>query len=340
MFPVDRLNRALRSLRISITDRCNFRCRYCRPDPGYVWVPRAEILRLEEIVALVRVFVGLGVWKLHLTGGEPLLRRDLHVLVRLLATVPGVRDLVLTTNGVLLAERAGTLRRAGLQRATVSLDTLQPDRFRALTGCGELGRVLRGIGEARTAGLSPLKLNAVILRGFNDDELVDLLEFGRAADAEVRFIEYMDVGGATRWSRDQVVSRDEILGRLVRHYGPITPIAEETRSSARRYRLPGGAAFGIIPSVTAPFCSSCERGRLTADGWLYGCLYAQNGIDLGRALRSGEGPRELTELVAAAWRLRRACGAEARQQVEARGPLVPRERLRTDPHLEMYVRGG
>jgi cyclic pyranopterin phosphate synthase len=303
-------------------------------------VPRKEILRLEEIVALARVFVGLGVRKLHLTGGEPLLRRDLYVLVRSLAEVPDVHDLVLTTNGILLAEHASELRQAGLQRATISLDTLRPDRFQALTGSDQLGNVLRGIDKARTTGLSPLKLNAVIMRGFNDDELVDLLEFGRVAGAEVRFIEYMDVGGATGWSQDQVVPRDEILRRLAEHFGPIVAIPEDARGSARRYLLPGGEAFGIIPSVTAPFCSSCARGRLTADGWWYGCLYTQEGLNLGSALRSGAGPEELSELLAAAWRRRSERGAEVRRQVEARGPSVPRERLRSDPHLEMHVRGG
>lgn len=340
MSPVDRLNRPLSSLRISVTDRCNLRCRYCRPDPSFVWVPREGILRLEEIVTLARVFVGLGVRKLHLTGGEPLLRRDLDVLVRLLAEVAGVGDLCLTTNGVLLSEQAGELRRAGLQRATVSLDTLQTDRFRSLTGCDQLGNVLRGIERGRAAGLSPLKLNAVIMRGFNDDELVELLEFGRAAGAEVRFIEYMDVGGATRWSQDQVVPRDEILQRLAKHYGPITAIRDDPRGSARRYLLPGGAAFGIISSVTAPFCGSCERGRLTADGLWYGCLYAQKGLDLGSALRSGAGLQELSELVSTAWQRRTERGAEMRRQVEGRGPLVPRERLQADPHLAMHRRGG
>ena len=340
MLPVDRLHRPLRSLRISVTDRCNLRCRYCMPDPGYVWVPRAEILRFGEIATLARVFVELGVRKLHLTGGEPLLRQDLAVLVRMLASVPRVRDLALTTNGVLLAEQAAELRRAGLRRATVSLDTLRPERFRVLTRCDRLGCILRGIDAARAAGLSPLKLNAVILRGFNDDELVDLLEFGRTAGAEVRFIEYMDVGGATTWSTDQLVARDEILRRLTEHYGPLTPVPEDTQASAARYLLPGGTVFGIISAMTAPFCSSCARSRLTADGWWYGCLYAQNGVDLGTALRSGAARQELATLLVAAWQQRSDRGAAARQDVAVRGPLLPRELLRADLHLEMHTRGG
>jgi cyclic pyranopterin phosphate synthase len=337
---VDRLNRALRSLRISVTDRCNLRCRYCMPDPGYVWVPRAQILHLEEIAALARVFVGLGVQKLHLTGGEPLLRQDLDLLVRMLVSLPGVRDLVLTTNGLLLAEQAHALRAAGLRRVTVSLDTLRPARFRTLTRRDELPHVLAGVEAARQAGLSPLKLNAVILRGFNDDELVDLLAYGRTAGAEVRFIEYLDVGGATQWSWPQVVSREEILLRLSAHYGPITRAAHIASASAQRFLLPDGTSFGIIPATTAPFCPWCERGRLTADGWWYGCLYARDGIDLGSALRSGVKPPELAALLAATWRQRNDRGAEARRQVEARGPVLPRKHLQADLHLEMHTRGG
>ncbi len=337
---LDRLRRPLRSLRISVTDRCNLRCRYCMPEQDYVWVPRTEILTFEEIATLVRVFLRLGVRELHLTGGEPLVRQDLDVLVGMLSAAPGVLDLALTTNGVLLAERVAVLARAGLHRVTVSLDTLRPDRFRGLTRCDALPRVLRGIEGARAAGLSPLKLNTVVMRGLNDDELVDLVEFSRAVAAEIRFIEYMDVGGATQWSPDQVVGQAEILTRLSRHYGAIEPIPDGSGAPATRYGLPDGTIFGIIASTTAPFCRSCDRSRLTADGMWYLCLYAQHGLDLRAALRGGRGPDELAAWLAGAWQQRADRGAELRQHLEYRGPFVPLAQLRADHHLEMHTRGG
>src|SRR5918996_2970210 len=219
---LDALHRPLRNLRLSVTDRCNLRCSYCMPEPDYVWLPREDILQFEEIETLVDVFTSLGVDKVRLTGGEPLLRRDLPVLIRRLASRPAIRDLAMTTNGVLLASQAKILRDAGLHRLTVSLDTLRPDRFRSLTRFDELDRVLAGISAA--APLFPgLKLDTVVIRGVNDDELVDLIEFARTHHAEVRFIEYMDVGGATHWSMPRVMSRREILQRLEAHYGPIAP---------------------------------------------------------------------------------------------------------------------
>src|SRR5579862_3726853 len=215
----DLLGRPLRSLRVSVTDRCNLRCAYCMPEQEYVWLPREELLSFEEIARLVGAFAGVGVTDLRLTGGEPLLRHGLDRLVALLAANSRLRDLALTTNGVLLADQAPALRRAGLHRLTVSLDTLRPERFLALTRHDEHGRVLAGIAAARDAGFTGTKIDAVIVRGTNDDELADLLEFGRACDAEVRFIEYMDVAGATKWSMSSVVSRDEMLGRLAHRYG-------------------------------------------------------------------------------------------------------------------------
>ncbi len=235
---LDGYQRPLRNLRLSVTDRCNLRCSYCMPEPEYVWLPREDILQFEEIETLVDIFTSLGVDKVRLTGGEPLLRRDLPELIQKLAARPAIRDLAMTTNGVLLAAQAKALRDAGLHRLTVSLDTLRPDRFRQLTRFDELDRVLDGIATAAPL-FRGLKLDAVIIRGVNEDELVDLVEFARRHEAEVRFIEYMDVGGATHWSLPRVVSRREMLEVLASHYGPINPVIEESSAPADRYTLAG-----------------------------------------------------------------------------------------------------
>ena len=332
--------RPLRNLRISVTDRCNLRCQYCMPEEEYVWLPREEILQFEEISTLVDVFGDLGVDKVRLTGGEPLLRRDLDRLVRLLATKPGLRDLAMTTNGVLLAEHAPALRRAGLHRVTVSLDTLRPDRFTALTRRSTHAQVLEGLRAVPAAGFAGTKIDTVVIRDVNDDELADLIEFGRTVPAEVRFIEYMDVGGATRWSMSQVVGHQEILDILERRYGRIEPVLEDSSAPADRYRLPDDTVFGIISSTTAPFCASCDRSRLTADGIWYLCLYAQHGTDLRGPLRGGVSREALASLVASAWKDRRDRGAEERLQLRHRSPLIQIAQLREDPHLEMHTRGG
>ena len=340
---LDTLGRPLRNLRVSVTDRCNLRCQYCMPEEEYTWLRRADLLTFEEIQRLVRVFTELGVDKVRLTGGEPLLRRDVADLVRLLAGVPVVRDLAMTTNGVLLGDQAATLRAAGLHRVTVSLDTLRPERFRTLTRRDDHAAVLRGIEAVGAAGFPGLKLDTVVIRGVNEDELIDLVEFARGHQAEVRFIEYMDVGGATRWSREQVVSRAEMLERLAARYGLIEPIREETSAPAERFRLPDGATFGIIASTTAPFCRTCDRSRLTADGTWYLCLYAQRGIDLRTPLRDGASHDELKAHITRGWTERRDRGAEERKELEAigfRGVLVHVEGLRRDPRLEMHTRGG
>jgi len=336
----DLFGRALRNLRISVTDRCNLRCAYCMPEEEYVWLPREELLHFEEIGRLVDVFVGLGVDKVRLTGGEPLLRRDLPRLIGILAAKPELRDLALTTNGVLLADQAVALKGAGLHRVTVSLDTLRPARFTALTRRDTHARVLDGLAAAARAGFTSTKLDTVVMRGVNDDELADLIEFGRTVPAEVRFIEYMDVGGATRWSMDKVVGRAEMLQRLERRYGTITPVAEESTAPADRYRLADGTVFGIIASTTAPFCADCDRSRLTADGMWYLCLYAQQGTDLRGPLRAGAGDEALAALIRPGWQTRRDRGAEARLALRDRSPLVEVGQLRQDPHLEMHTRGG
>jgi cyclic pyranopterin phosphate synthase len=339
--PLDLLGRPLGSLRVSVTDRCNMRCSYCMPEAEYVWLPRDQILTFEEIARLVGVFAGLGATKVRLTGGEPLLRHELPSLVRMIAGEPRVRDLALTTNGVLLAKHAAALRAAGLRRVTVSLDTLRPDRMERFARSARHADVLAGIGAAQAVGFERLKLNSVVLRGFNDDELADLIEFARARDAELRFIEYMDVGGATQWSLDRVVSQREILDRLGHRYGAITPITgDDPRAPAERFALPDGTTFGIIASTTAPFCRACDRSRLTADGqWLL-CLYAERGLDLRAPLRQGASDDELSALLRDAWQGRADRGAEQRLALAERQPLYQVNGLRADPHREMHTRGG
>jgi len=336
----DTYQRPLRNLRISVTDRCNLRCSYCMPEEDYVWLPREQILDFEELSTLVDVFMDLGVDKIRLTGGEPLLRRDLPALIRLLAAKPKLRDLALTTNGVLLAEQASALQAAGLHRVTVSLDTLRPDRFAALTRRANHAQVLAGIAAVAPAGFTGTKLDTVVMRDVNDDELADLIEYGRTVPAEVRFIEYMDVGGATGWSMDRVVSRAAMLDVLARHYGTIEPVVEVSSAPADRFRLRDGRVFGIISSTTEPFCASCDRSRLTADGVFYLCLYAQQGVDLRGPLRRGASRDELSALITGAWSRRADRGAEERLRLRDRTPLVQIGRLREDPHLEMHTRGG
>jgi cyclic pyranopterin phosphate synthase len=337
----DTLSRPLGSLRISVTDRCNLRCRYCMPEQEYVWLPKESILTFEEIARVARVFVSLGVSKLRLTGGEPLLRHNLPALSALLAAIPGVHDLAMTTNGLLLAKQAEALHGAGLRRVTVSLDTLRPERMRELARSDRHADVLAGIAAARAAGFGRIKLNTVVIRGVNDDELVDLIEFGKAEGAEVRFIEYMDVGGATEWSAEQVVSQRDMLERLTRQYGPIAPVESDDPSApAERFRLPDGTTFGIIASTTAPFCRSCDRSRLTADGTWFLCLYAERGVDLREPLRSGASDEELRGVIAQAWAARTDRGAEERLAVAGRGALYQIDALRADPRREMHTRGG
>lgn len=340
MSTLDTLGRPLRSLRISVTDRCNLRCHYCMPEDEYVWLPREDVLTFEEISTLADLFGEMGVDRLRITGGEPLLRRDLPSLIAQLSHKPWLTDLALTTNGVLLADAAPDLKAAGLHRITISLDTLQPERFNALAKRDSLPAVLAGIDATRRAGFRDLKIDSVITRGDNDDELGDLLEYSRAVGAEVRFIEYMDVGGATKWRPDAVVSRAEILSRLAERYGPIEPLPSAPSAPADRFQLPDGLAFGIIASTTQPFCRTCDRARLTADGVLLLCLYAQHGTDLRRPLRAGASRETLLNLLHAVWRGRADRGAEERRSVRDRGTYIPLSVLKRDAHLEMHTRGG
>ena len=338
----DVFDRPLRSLRLSVTDRCNLRCQYCMPEEEYAWLPRNTLLTFEEINVLVGIFTEFGVDKVRLTGGEPLLRRDLPTLIRMIGQHAAIQDIALTTNGILLDEQARALFEAGLHRITVSLDTLKPDRFKALTRRDTFERVLAGIDIVEKVGFTGLKLDTVVIKGFNDDELVNLIEYGKSVNAEVRFIEYMDVGGANDWSMEKVLGRAEILLLLRQAYGPIEPIVENSSAPAQRFLLPDGTSFGIIPSTTTPFCATCDRSRLTADGLWYLCLYAKLGIDLREPLRNRQLP-EVRDRIRSGWTSRTDRGAEERkalEQANVRGRFIEIEKLRQDPHLEMHARGG
>ena len=336
----DRLNRPLTSLRISVVDRCDLRCAYCMPEEHYTWLPHQSILDFAQIARLTNAFADLGVTKLRLTGGEPLLRANLADLVQRLAQNPRIEDLALTTNATQLTRWALPVRRAGLQRLTISLDSLRADRFAQLTRRDALEPVLDGIRAAAAAGFDGIKLNTVVMRGFNDDEIVPLVEFAREVGAEVRFIEYMDVGGATRWRMAEVFSKADILARLEEHYGPVRPQGEQGAAPAQRFALADGTRFGIIASVTEPFCSACDRARLTADGILYTCLYASDGVDLGQMVRNGAADEELRDTICQVWRERTDRSAEERLEKPYRGALFQLEELRQDPHREMHTRGG
>jgi GTP 3',8-cyclase len=327
MEPLDTLGRPLKALRISVTDRCNFRCTYCMPSevfgPDYPFLPREAVLSFEEITRLVRIFVGLGVTKVRLTGGEPLLRRELPSLVRMLATVPGLQDLALTTNGVLLPELAPSLRAAGLNRLTVSLDTLRPARLKAISDTDlPLSTILNGLEAARTAGFGPLKLNCVLQRGVNDDEILDLAAFAREWGHTLRFIEFMDVGTTNGWRLDSVVPAAEVH-RLLHANWPLEALAVEQGDVARRWRYTDGRGeVGLIRSVTTPFCAGCDRARLSADGHLYTCLFAGNGLDLKAFLRAGHEDPNLASLLASHWKRRADRYSEQRSADTAGLPRV------------------
>jgi cyclic pyranopterin phosphate synthase len=336
---VDQLGRSLGSIRLSVTDRCNLRCDYCMPEERYRWLPKDELLSFAELTRVAAVLGRLGARRLRLTGGEPLLRRDLPELVAMLhALAPD--DLALTTNGLLLGDQAAALRRAGLDRITVSLDTLRADRFERITRRPGLRRVLDSIDQARAAGFDELKIDTVVVRGSNDDEVLPLLNYANRIGAELRFIEYMDVGGATRWRSEQVVSRDELLARVGAELGTPTPNEGRGSAPAERFTLPSGQVFGIVASTTAPFCRDCDRGRLTADGMWYQCLYAAEGLSLKELLRSEADDDQLSAALSRAWSSRDARGAEQRAALGERAALIPAEALRRNPHLEMHTRGG
>jgi len=333
----DRLSRPLADLRISVTDRCNFRCPYCMPaeiyGARYAFLPRREILSFEEIERLARLFLELGVRKLRLTGGEPLLRAQLHGLVKRLAALPGPPDLALTTNGYLLEEQAQALADAGLRRITVSLDSLDDAVFRQMNGRDfPVARVLAGIEAARRAGLAPLKVNCVVQRGVNDHTIVDLARHFRGSGAIVRFIEFMDVGTLNHWNSAEVLDARAIRDRIDAQL-PLEPLEPSYRGEvARRYRYRDGSGeIGIIASVTQPFCGDCTRARLSADGHLYTCLFATRGTDLKTPLRTGESDEALAARIAGIWRAREDRYSEIRARHD---PSRDRDRI------EMFRIGG
>ena len=326
--PRDQLHRPLRDLRISVTDRCNFRCPYCMPreryDEHYKFLKSAERLNFDEIVRLTRLFLSLGVQKLRITGGEPLLRAGLADLIGDLTTLPGVEDIALTTNGVLLAQHAVALRAAGLRRVTVSLDSLDPAIFARMAGnLGAPGEVLEGIAAAQRAGLTPIKINVVVQRGVNDHTLIDLLEHFRGSGVVTRFIEYMDVGNRNDWHAEQVVPSRELMATINARW-PIEAVDAQYRGEvAKRYRfVDGQGEIGFISSVTQPFCGDCSRARLSSNGVLYGCLFATSGLDLRAPLRAGASDAELLEIVNGFWMRRADRYSELRGRQDIHGARV------------------
>jgi cyclic pyranopterin phosphate synthase len=325
---LDRLGRPVEDLRVSVTDRCNLRCRYCMPrevfGPDHAFLPRAELLSFEELTRIVRTAVDLGVTKIRLTGGEPLLRKDLPELVAQLAAIDGIEDLALTTNGLLLPQHASALADAGLHRVTVSLDALDEATFRAVadTKASVLG-VLDGIAAARAAGLGPIKVNTVLRRGVNDDQLEDLAEWARDADVTLRFIEFMDVGTTNGWLRDGVVEAAEVVERLHARW-PIEPVDRARAGEvAERYRYVDGAGeVGVVASVTRAFCRDCTRARLSAVGELYTCLFAASGHDLRGLLRDGHDDEALRDRLVAIWSARTDRASELRAEEGLTGPRV------------------
>jgi cyclic pyranopterin phosphate synthase len=329
----DRFERPLRDLRVSVTDRCNFRCTYCMPREIYGqavrFLPHGELLTFEEITRVAGLAVELGVRKVRLTGGEPLLRRDLEVLVAMLARLPGIEDLTLTTNGSLLAERATALAAAGLRRITVSLDALEDEVFARLNDVRfPVARVLEGLAAAEQAGLSPIKVNMVVRRGVNEDSILPMARFARERGYTLRFIEYMDVGQTNGWELGEVVSAAEIRDRLAAEL-PLEPLPpNDPGEVATRWRYAdGGGEVGLIASVTQPFCRGCTRARLTADGVLYTCLFGTGGLDLRASLRGGADDAAVRTLLADTWAGRADRYSELRSEATRRLPKVEMSRI-------------
>ncbi|CAN5504444.1 GTP 3',8-cyclase MoaA [soil metagenome] len=338
---LDRHERPLGTLRLSITDRCNLRCHYCMPEDEYVWLPQPSILSALEIERVVRAFAAHGASEVRLTGGEPLLRRDAVEIVERVRRVSGISEVTLTTNGLLFERHATDLRRAGLSRVTFSLDTLQKDRALKLTRSTRLHDTIAAIEGAAAHGFEHTKVNSVIVRGENDDEIVDLLRFAERAGVELRFLEYMDVGGATQWHPDRVVGKREIIERIAAAFGPVKPYGALSAAPASRFVTESGAVFGVVASTTEPFCARCDRARVTADGVLFTCLYAASGVDLAGPLRRGEDDAGVAALIASVWTGRADRGAEDRVRISAREDvLIPAAQLKRDPHREMHTRGG
>lgn len=335
----DLFGRPLRDLRISVTDRCNFRCPYCMPaeifGEAYEFLPKDEILTFEEISRLASLFVNAGVNKLRITGGEPLLRVDLAKLIGQLSAIPGADDITLTTNGYLLPQQATQLAEAGLDRITVSLDSLDDEVFKRMNGRGfGTRRVLDGIGKASEAGLNPIKINAVVQKGVNDHTLVDLARHFKGTGHIVRFIEYMDVGNRNGWKLDEVVSAAEIVAMIDAELPLEAAEPNYVGEVANRWRYRDGSGeIGVIASVTQPFCANCTRARLSTDGKLYTCLFATDGVDLRGPMRQGASDADLAEIIAGAWRVRRDRYSEERTELTAAEAAARNK-------VEMYHIGG
>ncbi len=331
----DQLGRPLHDLRISVTDRCNFRCVYCMPKevfgPSFAFLPRAELLTFEEITRLARIFAGLGVHKLRITGGEPLVRKNVESLVESLAAIPGIDDLAMTTNGALLtAARAEALKDAGLRRITISLDSLDNQVFQSINDVGfPVEKVLQAVENAAQAGLNPVKINMVVKRGVNDQDILPMAEYFRGTGHILRFIEYMDVGTANGWRLDDVVPAADILARVGAQW-PLEPVTPDRPGDvARRFRYRDGEGeIGMISSVSQPFCQYCSRARLSPEGQLYLCLFGQTGYDLRRLLREGATDQKIEDAVRSVWSGRRVRYSEERSQATPR------------PKVEMFRIGG
>jgi cyclic pyranopterin phosphate synthase len=333
----DIYRRPIRDLRISVTDRCNFRCLYCMPLDEYEWIDKKEILTFEEIARLVRLFIPLGVDKVRLTGGEPLVRRDLHLLIEKLSRLEGLQDLCLTTNGSLLTEQASVLKQAGLKRLNVSIDTLDPEKFRRITKRGDLHKVLEGLFTAKRCGLGPIKINAVIERGVNDADILSLVDFSRENGFAIRFIEYMDVGNSNNWTSEKLVPKKEILEQIQARY-PLTEVGRNQGSAPSvDYEFGDGKGeVGIVASVTEPFCSTCTRARLTADGKLVTCLFSQTGHDLKTLMRGGSTDEEILQAISSIWSNRKDRYSDERLEALRSSDYDPKDHKK----IEMITLGG
>jgi GTP 3',8-cyclase len=333
----DALGRPLKDLRISVTDRCNFRCSYCMPLEKYEWIERKEILTFEEVTRLARLFIKLGVEEIRITGGEPILRHGLECLIAELAKLKGLKDLCLTTNASFLSEKALAFAQAGLKRVNVSLDTINPEKFHKMTKRNDLVDVFSGIFAATRYGIQPIKLNSVIQRGVNDDDILDLVDFSRQKGFWLRFIEFMDVGNSNNWGSAGMVSKKEILEIIHKRY-PLVEIGRHDASApAVNYSfLDGIGNIGVIASVTEPFCSGCTRGRLTADGKLVTCLFSDQAYDLKKLMREGVNDRALIDGIRSVWTLRKDRYSEERFEAMKSGNYKPQLRKK----MEMISLGG
>ncbi|MEM1943192.1 MAG: GTP 3',8-cyclase MoaA [Candidatus Caldarchaeum sp.] len=318
---VDGFGRAARKLRLSVTDRCNFRCDFCMPLHP-VWIPHSEILTYEEIARVVKILASMGVSKVRMSGGEPLMRRDVEKVVRLVKNVPGVESVSMTTNGYFLAEKAESLKQAGLDSVTVSLHSLKPERFEQIVGQREVfSRVMEGLRKAREVGLKPVKINCVITRGCNDDEILDFVELGRQTGMVIRFIEYMPFDGRHTWSSDRLVSGREIIAKIEERYS-LVKLPREAGSTSVAYRLVDGSGeVNVITSMTQPFCGDCDRIRLSADGKIVPCLFSRDEYDVKKLVRGGASDEEIAEFIRSAFR-RKFAGVETMIKSGRVSPLI------------------